>query len=124
MAGVATTGGKQAHYRGKPRHGRRVAVTVRQQEAGGGLGPAAPCYTKNLGVGGAFLVVDEPLARGSRLEVTVDLDGQQLVCGAEVRWTHENEDDALRGMGVRFLGLEVEQIVKLTEFLNGLLGAD
>jgi len=125
MAGVATNASKRKdHYRGKPRHGRRVDVTVRAEEAGGSLGPPSVGYTKNLGAGGAFLVIDEPSARGTRLELTVSLPGSPLVCRGEVRWTHESDDDSMRGMGVRFVGLEVEQIVRLNDFLNGLLGSD
>ena len=59
-------GERRGHFRGKPRPGRRVQV--RFQLAGGA---EVVAHTKNIGVGGAFIVTPQPPALGTHLRLVV-----------------------------------------------------
>lgn len=68
--------------------------------------------TLNIGEGGTFIVTDDPLPEGSRILVRLALPrGGALLIHGEVRWLVEGGDDeeAVRGMGVRFGALDPRQ---------------
>lgn len=103
---------RRGHFRGKPRPGRRVEVRYRLVENGVPQAETS-AYTKNIGVGGAFILAAVPLQPGSLLQITVHMPQapQPIEVEAEVRWIIAGE-----GMGVKFLGLDVEQLLALNDY--------
>lgn len=112
---------RRNHFRGKPRPGRRVDVEVRQEGQ-----PALKAHTQNVGVGGAFIVCAAPPAPGTLLEVSLLVPGNaasgHITVKAEVRWTVPEGE--LTGMGVKFLSLEVDELLALNEYFATLTGAE
>jgi hypothetical protein len=113
---------RRSHFRGKPRPGRRVEVEYRTQ-----AGAAAPvkAHTRNIGIGGAFIVSDQPVKPGEGLTLTLFIPtatGQQVDVRAEVRWVSTAPD--MTGFGVKFLGLAVEELLQLNEYFASLTGKE
>jgi uncharacterized protein (TIGR02266 family) len=109
------------HFRGKPRPGRRVEVryqVVEHETAG----PEQVAFTLNIGVGGAFIVTTDPPSPGAilTLALTVPPGERKIPVKADVRWIADGDDDPVHGMGVRFHGLDVEQLHVLNEYFASL----
>jgi hypothetical protein len=97
------------HYRGVARQGRHVAVEVR---LAGRASVAA--RTRDIGVGGAFILSNDPFLPGSHIEVVLQVAPEApLVLGAEVRWIEPGH-----GMGIRFDTLAVDDLLVLGEYLS------
>ena len=110
---------RRSHFRGKPRPGRRVEISF-SVAAGSALPQRA--YTRNIGVGGAFVVTDAPPPPGTLLALSIHVpttDASIEVAG-EVRWAGMNPP----GMGVRFDSLGVEELLQLNEYFASLTGRD
>jgi uncharacterized protein (TIGR02266 family) len=91
---------------------------VRYQTVAGGAETRA--HTKNIGVGGAFIVVPKPPMIGTRLRLVIEMPGAApMEVRAEVRWLSRS-DEADSGMGVRFSGLEVDQLLELNDYFASL----
>ena|SRR5688572_3512274 len=116
---------RRNHFRGKPRPGRRVEVEYQ-------IGDAASrrAFTRNIGIGGAFIVTPEPERPGTMLSISlrVPTSSDPVTVRAEVRWTNgvgpDGSSDGLTGMGVKFLGLEVEELLQLNEYFASLTGTE
>jgi uncharacterized protein (TIGR02266 family) len=109
-------GERRGHFRGKPRPGRRVQV--RYQALGG---EEIAAHTKNIGIGGAFIVTSSPPKVGTQLRLLIEVPSgsDAIEVRAEVRW-HAAENAQERGMGVRFAGLDVDQLLALSEYFASL----
>jgi uncharacterized protein (TIGR02266 family) len=63
--------------------------------------------TKDISLGGAFVICDNPLPLGMQFRLTIGLPGgQNLTLTSEVIWSNANvpeERIVFRGMGVRFI---------------------
>ena len=106
----------QRHFRGQPRPGRRVEVRYRSVDPHADS-PTFEAWTRNIGVGGAFIVTNDPPPVGTPLEVTLRLPGgRALVVRGEVRWCADGDDDPLVDMGVKFDRLSVEDTLALNEY--------
>ncbi len=116
---------RRAHFRGRPRPGRRVAIKFRPEGAPGS--DAIVAHTHDIGVGGAYIATDRPAAVGCRLEVEIEVPGPggPIALSAEVRWV-ANADRLIAGrepgMGVKFAALEVEALLSLSDFFASLAG--
>jgi uncharacterized protein (TIGR02266 family) len=84
-------------------------------------------FTKNVGVGGAFILTPAAPPPGTRLTLTLELPSpaEPVEVGAEVRWivaAHEGQPGSSRepGMGVKFDPLEVEQLLMLNGYFGSL----
>jgi uncharacterized protein (TIGR02266 family) len=109
---------RRNHFRGKPRPGRRVEVEYKL--AGG---QPVRAHTRNVGVGGAFIVTTTPLPNGTILDVKLLVpNGEGLVVKAEVRWVVPEGE--WQGMGVKFASLEVDELLALNEYFASLTGTD
>ena len=110
----------QRHFRGKPRPGRRVELkyqVVDKHETG----PELTAHTRNIGIGGAFIVTPDPAPPGSILSVALGLPAdRRVVVKGEVRWIADGDEDPVHGMGVKFSGLGVEDVVALNEYFGTL----
>ena len=115
---------KRTHFRGKPRPGRRVPLRYHPKGEQDG---EVESFTRNIGVGGAFILSDDPFPEGTELQLAVDVptcdDAIQML--AEVRWCAPADDAADgAGMGVEFLDLSLESLFKLSEYFASLTGTD
>ena len=120
---------RRGHFRGKARPGRRVEVRYRILE-GGQLGEEQRAFTKNIGVGGACIMTTHPPPPGTALQIalTVPAASRALEVRADVRWViagddeegDESDEDDERGMGVKFAGLDVDQLMALNEYFGSL----
>jgi uncharacterized protein (TIGR02266 family) len=115
---------RRGHFRGKARPGRRVEVRYRLFEHGQ-LSDEQRAYTKNIGVGGAFIITPDPPPPGAALQVLVQVPAapRPIEVRAEVRWIVDGQDDddeQEHGMGVKFSGLEVDQLMALNEYFASL----
>jgi hypothetical protein len=108
---------RRSHFRGKPRPGRRVEVEF------AALGsPARTAFTRNIGVGGAFIVTESPPPPGTPVSLVLLVGQGRIAVNAEVRWIVGEGEQT--GMGVRFLTLEVEELLELNEYFATLTGDD
>jgi len=119
---------KTSHFRGKPRPGRNVSVTYRAAASKDDQGiPHVEAVTRDLGAGGAFVLCDDPLPIGARVELILHLPrpARDIEVTAEVRWRVTPSDgvhDA--GMGLQFVDLAVDDLLALNEYFASLTGMD
>jgi uncharacterized protein (TIGR02266 family) len=80
--------------------------------------------TKNLGVGGLFVVTDRQLSVGERVTVELSLPGhvRPIPAGAEVRWI-QTADDRPSGLGLRFLSPSLGLTVAIHGLLQNVTGS-
>lgn len=82
-------------------------------------------YTKNIGVGGAFIITPDPPPPGAVLQIALQVPAaaRLIEVRAEVRWIVDgshDEPDREHGMGVKFAGLDVDQLMALNEYFASL----
>jgi hypothetical protein len=113
---------RRSHFRGKPRPGRRVDVRYQVVDGAGELQPELTAHTRNIGVGGAFIVTEDPAPPGSQLQLIIKIptSGKHIRARGEVRWIADGDLDAVHGMGVKFFGLEVNELLELNEYFISL----
>ncbi len=121
---------RRGHFRGKARPGRRVALTFRILETGqpsDGV-PSTRAMTKNIGVGGAFVLTADPAPPGSALVLEVAMaGGKSIAMRGDVRWIVDGKHDEPErefGMGVKFAPLDVEQLLSLSDYFATLSGTE
>ncbi|HUQ08271.1 MAG TPA: PilZ domain-containing protein [Kofleriaceae bacterium] len=122
---MAESSRARGHFRGKPRPGRRVEVRYRVIEGGEPTGNELLAFTKNIGVGGAFILTPEPATPGAMLQIVIAVPVAQrpIDVTAEVRWivdAKHNAPERDRGMGVKFSGLDVDQLLALNDYFASL----
>jgi uncharacterized protein (TIGR02266 family) len=115
---------RRGHFRGKARPGRRVEVRWRVIEHGQ-LSDEQRAYTKNIGVGGAFIITPDPPPPGTHLQIALQVPAslRPIEVRGDVRWIVDGKDDEPDtdyGMGVKFAGLDVDQLMALNEYFASL----
>jgi uncharacterized protein (TIGR02266 family) len=114
---------RRDHFRGKPRNGRRVQVCYRVLDHGQ-LSDELRAVTKNIGIGGAFILTTDPAPPGSSLTLQVEVPSQKSIeVKGDVRWIVDGKHDEPtdeHGMGVKFNSLDVEQLLALNEYFASL----
>ena len=115
----ATRRERRSHFRGKPRPGRRVEVSFTAED-----GTRERAHTRNIGVGGAFVVTTRPVRAGTPLTLSVHIPTatQPLEIAGEVRWLAGGEEQP--GMGIRFGSIDVETQLQLNEYFASLTGRE
>ncbi len=97
--------------RDNARPGRQLPVQLRIGDA-----PWVAATTRNVGIGGAFLLTDgvlaAPPAVGSELAVELILPGRTHRLGATVRWRGDG------GIGVQFLAVDIDVLLDLSEYFD------
>ena len=108
---------RRSHYRGKPRPGRRVEVEFTPDG-----GDRQRAYTRNIGIGGAFVVTEVPPRPGTALTLAIHVPTalEPIEVAGEVRWARADPP----GMGVKFGDLGVEELLQLNEYFASLTGGD
>jgi uncharacterized protein (TIGR02266 family) len=114
---------RRTHFRGKARPGRRVELEFCAADGPRG-GPMTSAFTRNIGVGGAFIVTDRPAPVGARLTISLQVPTATvpIAVTAEVRWIGGDGDES--GMGVKFSNLDVDQLLQLSEYFASLTGTE
>lgn len=79
--------------------------------------------TRNIGVGGAFVVTPVPLPVGTPLvvELTVPTANRTFELTALVRWTAEGANG---GVGVQFVDVDIDVLLDLNDYFASLTGKD
>ena len=114
---------RRDHFRGKPRPGRRVQVRYRVMEHGQ-LSDEHRAVTKNVGIGGAFILTTDPAPPGSAVQLTLEVPTQKPIeIHGNVRWIVDGKHDepaGEHGMGIKFNSLDVDQLLALNEYFASL----
>lgn len=81
--------------------------------------------TRNIGVGGAFIATTllQPIGAPLTVELTLPDTDQVFLLPAVVRWaTPSTSLAAAGGMGVQFVGVDVDVLLELNDYFAGLNG--
>jgi PilZ domain len=105
---------RRQHFRGKARPGR--VLPIRFRAAGHTAWIVAE--TRNIGVGGAFIVSQfvQPVGAQLTAELILPTSDQAFLLPAVVRWGNAE------GMGVQFVGVDVDVLLELNDFFATLTG--
>lgn len=110
------------HYRGKARVGRRIELSYALVDD---ADKPQRVFTKNIGVGGAFLLTTDPQPPGTKLTITLEAPSRPgpLTLAGEVRWIVDgkhDEPESQHGMGVKFSGIPIGDLMLLNEYFSSL----
>lgn len=105
---------RRRHFRGKARPGRVLPVRFRAASHTAWV----TAETRNIGVGGAFIATPLVQPVGSQLTVELNLPttDQTFALPSVVRWS------AADGMGVQFVGVDVDVLLELNDYFATLTG--
>lgn len=112
---------RRRHFRGKARPGRRVRLRYRSRGDDGWT----PAETRNIGVGGAF-ILGATLPAKTEIEVEIEVAGRDvpLRLTAEVRWVASGTGEDPLGVGVQFHDVDIDVLLELNGYLASLTGTD
>ena len=99
---------RRQHFRGKARTGRVLAIRFRTA----GHTAWVSAETRNIGVGGAFIVSKLVQTAGAQIavELTLPHSDRTFALPAVVRWSSGE------GMGVQFVGVDVDVLLELNDY--------
>lgn len=99
---------RRRHFRGKARPGRVLPIRFKV----GGHSAWVTAATRNIGVGGAFILTPLVQAIGAAISVELRLPTTEQVftLPAVVRWASND------GMGVQFVGVDVDILLELNDY--------
>ncbi|HLL23179.1 MAG TPA: PilZ domain-containing protein [Kofleriaceae bacterium] len=105
---------RRRHFRGKARPGRVLPIRFRAAAHTAWV----TAETRNIGVGGAFLVTPliQPIGDSLSIELAVPASDQPFVLPAVVRWSDGD------GMGVQFVGVDIDVLLELNDYFATLTG--
>jgi len=105
---------RRRHFRGKARPGRVLPVRFRA----GAHTAWVTAETRDVGVGGAFIITKllQPLGAALTLELSLPTNEQKFTLPAVVRWAGGD------GMGVQFVGVDVDILLELNDYFATLTG--
>lgn len=90
------------------RYDRRLKVVIRHE------GQEYEAVTRNISLGGMYIVTDAPLPFGGETEVRFRIPNSQedTVCNAYVRWTQPE------GVGIQFSSLRAREVWALNKLFR------
>ena len=111
---------RRQHFRGKPRPGRRLQIRYRVDG-----GEWLHAETRNIGVGGAFIVTQKPAPNGSEVDIELEVPTceKPLILHGHVRWAQEAGTDDT-GMGVQFHDVDIDVLLELNDYFASLTGVE
>ena len=111
---------EQGHFRTSPRPQHACQVVLHRADPAAG-GPIVS-YTRDLSVGGLFMVTEEQLEKDERVTVVISTPStwEPLTLEAAVCWNRPAAGDDPAGVGLQFTDLTQEQHMALTEFVASL----
>ena len=100
------------HRRADRRYDRRIDVDVVAE------GATLSTYTRNISLGGVYVMAQRALPFGSkvRLKFTVPTQSEAIEVEGEVRWVES--DGEQHGMGIQFGGLRARDVWALNKFFE------
>lgn len=106
---------RRHHFRGKARPGRTLPIRFRAAEDAEWIS----AETRNVGIGGAFIVAHSrpPVGAAITVELTLPTTDRVFVLPSVVRWASDE------GMGVQFVGVDVDVLLELNDYFGTLTGA-
>jgi hypothetical protein len=109
---------RRHHFRGKARPGRVLPVRFRTATQVAWI----DAETRNIGVGGAFIVSQtmQPVGATLTIEVRLPTSDQVFALPAVVRWADGGDGG---GMGVQFVGVDVDILLELNDYFSTLTGS-
>jgi hypothetical protein len=105
---------RRHHFRGKARPGRVLPVRFRAASQHAWV----IAETRNIGAGGAFVATSlvEPVGTSLTIELVLPTSDRVFTLPCAVRWV------APDGMGVEFVGVEVDVLLELNDYFATLTG--
>ncbi|MDQ3334860.1 MAG: PilZ domain-containing protein [Myxococcota bacterium] len=105
---------RRRYFRAKARTGRVLPVRFRAAAHTAWV----TAETRNIGVGGAFVVTKlvQSIGEALTIEVSLPTTEQTFALPAVVRWTDGD------GMGVQFVGVDVDILLELNDYFATLTG--
>jgi hypothetical protein len=99
---------RRNHFRGKSRPGRILSVRFRAASHSAWIA----AETRNIGVGGAFIVTQliQTVGASITVELTLPTTDRTFQLPAIVRWAGTD------GMGVQFVGVDVDVLLELNDY--------
>lgn len=115
---------QRRHFRGKARPGRRVKIGYRRADKPEDAFTEA--VTRNIGVGGAYVLTSAPEAIGTAISIRLAIPTatEAIEVKGAVRWSNQDADEGEAGMGVVFLDIDVDCVLILGEYFASLTGAE
>jgi uncharacterized protein (TIGR02266 family) len=101
------------HRRSDRRYERKVALDITYE------GQSFRAFTRNISLGGVFVVSERPLPFGARISLSFHIPTQMepVIVDGQVRWL-ELEEGHVRGIGIRFEGLRARDVWALNKFFE------
>ena len=104
---------RRQYFRGRARPGRVLPVRFRTT-----LHPAwITAETRDIGIGGAFIVTAQlqPVGTSLTVELALPTSEQVFKLPAIVRWAKADQ-----GMGIQFVGVDIDILLELNDFFSTL----
>jgi Tfp pilus assembly protein PilZ len=103
---------RRHHFRGKAHAGRVMRVRFRTGA------DWIEAETRDIGVGGAFIAVAVQPAIGTTLtiELALPTSDQVFTLPAVIRWCRPNDVAEIGGIGVQFVGVDVDVLLELNDY--------
>jgi uncharacterized protein (TIGR02266 family) len=101
------------HRRSDRRYERRLSIEVTFE------GQSFTTYSRNISLGGVFILSDRALPFGAKVKLTfrVPTQTEMTEVVGQVRWV-EQEEGAVRGLGIQFEGLRARDVWALNKFFE------
>ena len=101
------------HRRADRRYDRRLEIEVTSD------GTTFTTHTRNISLGGLYLLSERAIAFGSKIKLRfkVPTQPEPIEVDGEVRWL-ESEDGDVHGVGVQFGGLRARDVWALNKFFE------
>src|SRR5258706_7814897 len=105
---------RRHHFRGRVRPGRVMPVRYRTAA----LASWVSAQTRDIGVGGAFIATAtaEPIGTTLTVELQLPTSEQTFTLPAVVRWAVADGNSVVGGMGVQFVGVDVDVLLELNDY--------
>lgn len=102
------------HRRADRRYDRRLDIEVTSD------GTTFSAHSRNISLGGVFLLCDRPLRFGAKitLRFQVNTQAEAIEVEGEVRWVEAIDDGETHGVGVQFGGLRARDVWALNKFFE------
>jgi len=101
------------HRRSDRRYDRRLPIDITYE------GQSFSTHTRNISLGGVFVASDRALPFGAkvRLSFRVPTQTELTEVVGQVRWV-EQEEGAVRGLGIQFEGLRARDVWALNKYFE------
>lgn len=101
------------HRRSDRRYDRRLPIDIAFE------GQSFSTHTRNISLGGVFVVSERALPFGAKVKLTFRVPTQTEITEVtgQVRWV-EQEEGVVRGLGIQFEGLRARDVWALNKYFE------